>query len=165
MFAGHELVNFREFGAYTWVDLKHFTIGPDDPDTSLLSVLISDDHYRDHYAAPHETQGPPHGLHGPYKLEAITPAVFRAVPTAKVQQELRCWVSSWVDADRLPAAMEILDARVLGHVQGSSIFRLPDMRATASHEWGWVVGQTGFHEFVAIDRYGGTLTLIVASDD
>jgi hypothetical protein len=42
---------------------------------------------------------------------------------------------------------------------------LEDLRATAEHEWGWVVGQGGFHEFVAIDRPAERLRLIVASDD
>jgi hypothetical protein len=45
------------------------------------------------------------------------------------------------------------------------LYRLADLRATAEHDWGWVVGHGGFHEFVAIDHTASTLTLIVASDD
>jgi hypothetical protein len=36
---------------------------------------------------------------------------------------------------------------------------------SAEHEWGWVVGLIGFHEFVIIDRAAAMLTLLIASDD
>jgi hypothetical protein len=38
------------------------------------------------------------------------------------------------------------------------------MRDEAEHEWGWVIGQGGFREFVLVDRDGG-ISLVVASDD
>lgn len=41
----------------------------------------------------------------------------------------------------------------------------PDLRESAVHEWGWVVGHTGFHEIVIIDHAAAMLTLLVASDD
>ncbi|MCM3656864.1 hypothetical protein M3147_06310 [Agromyces mediolanus] len=33
------------------------------------------------------------------------------------------------------------------------------------HEYSWVTGALGFHEFVAIDRRSGVLHLVVACDD
>lgn len=58
-----------------------------------------------------------------------------------------------------------LVAEVLPRLDGDSIYRLPDLRTTAEHEWGWVVGHAGFHEVVIIDRSAAILTLLVASDD
>jgi len=50
--------------------------------------------------------------------------------------------------------------------RATAIYQLPDIRATAQHDWGDVVGmEAGFHEFVIIDRAAGELALVVASDD
>jgi hypothetical protein len=46
-----------------------------------------------------------------------------------------------------------------------AVYRLADLRETAEHDWGWVVGTSGFHEFLAVDRTTERLRLIVASDD
>ncbi|MEN4449183.1 MAG: hypothetical protein EKK51_21110 [Mycolicibacterium sp.] len=69
---------------------------------------------------------------------------------------------SWPQAQR-----EELDREVCAHIQRATvIYRLPDIRATAQHDWGDIVGgDAGFHEFVVIDRTAGELALVVASDD
>lgn len=82
------------------------------------------------------------------------------------RDEMRSWLSSWVDwEDDVPAVEATLASEVLPRLEGDSIFRLPDLRTSAEHDWGWVVGHAGFHEFVIVDRSAGLLTLIVASDD
>ena len=43
--------------------------------------------------------------------------------------------------------------------------RLPDLRETSEQDWGWVVGTSGFHEVVIVERAASMLTLLVASDD
>jgi hypothetical protein len=58
-----------------------------------------------------------------------------------------------------------LAAEILPKLDSDSIVRLPNLRESAEHLWGWVVGHTGFHELVIIDRASATLTLLVASDD
>jgi len=164
-FVSHELVIFRPFD--TWVDLKFFEIQTEAPDHSLLARLIEDVQYHDHYAGQDPSEQSQNDLHGPYWLDAITAEVFEPVSGASAGQELREWVSSWADPqdeDR-PEVEAKLAADVLPHLDGDSILRLPDLRQTAEHEWGWVVGNAGFHEFVVINRAAATLTLLVASDD
>ena len=43
--------------------------------------------------------------------------------------------------------------------------QLPDLRDTAQHDWGYVVGSDGFYEFVLINRHTKNVALLVASDD
>jgi hypothetical protein len=49
--------------------------------------------------------------------------------------------------------------------EATSLYELPDLRETAQHDWGYVVGLDGFHEFVLINRHTSNLALLVASDD
>lgn len=74
VFVSHEMVRF---GANeTWVDLKSFSIKSEASDLSLLASLIDHDQYHDHYAGQEASEQSHHSLHGPYRLEAITPEVF-----------------------------------------------------------------------------------------
>lgn len=131
-----------------------------------MAALIEHEQYRDHYAGQDPADQSDHSLHGPYRLEAITPAVFRTLTAEAARRQLRTWVSSWVDfEDDGPEVEEKLATEVLPKVTGDTVLRLPDLRDSAEHEWGWVVGRTGFHEFVIIDRAAAMLTLLVASDD
>ena len=163
-FVSHELTHFRSYD--TWVDLKYFAIEGEASDGALVAALIEHEQYHDHYAGQDPTDQAHHSLHGPYRLEAITPAVFGAQSVEAARQELRTWVSSWVVIEEDgPEVEEKLATEVLPKMSGDSILRLPDLRAIAEHDWGSVVGHTGFHEFVIIDRAAGMLTLLVASDD
>jgi hypothetical protein len=163
-FVSHDMVHFGDY--YTWVDLKYFAIQPEASDVSLLTSLIAHTQYHDHYAGQDPTEQTHHSLHGPYRLDAITPGLFQPVSVEAARDELRRWVESWVvpeeDGPEIDAR---LTAEVLPKLAGDAIFRLPDIREGAEHDWGWVVGQSGFHETVAIDRAAEMLTLIVASDD
>ncbi len=165
-FVGHELVLFRVFGYHTWVDLKYFDVRPDVSDAALLTSLTAHEQYHDHYAGGDPTEQTHHCLHGPYRLEAITPGSFQAVSADSARKELMEWASSWVvQHDNGPVVEATLAAEVLPSVAGDAVFRLPDLRQTAEHDWGWVVGHSGFHEIVAVNRSNRMLTLLVASDD
>ena len=77
---------------------------------------------------------------------------------------IRTWAEydvSLTDDDR--AAMESEIYPRIRHA--TSRYQLPDLRDTAQHDWGWVVGNNGFHEFVLIDRRTDSVALLVASDD
>jgi hypothetical protein len=163
-FVSHDFVHFRPYD--TWVDLKYFGIRPEVSNHSLLAHLIEHEQYHDHYAGQDPTEQSHHALHGPYRLEAISPGAFKSVAAQEAGQELREWVFSWVvpEEDGLEVEAKLV-AEVLPRLDGDSIFRLPDLRETAEHEWGWVVGHAGFHEFVIIDHAAAMLTLLVASDD
>lgn len=150
-------------GTFCWVDIKRFVIDDDGSDEDLLATLIRHRQYQDHYAGQDPTQQAQHNLHGPYRLEAITPAVFEP----STPEQAREIIQSWADnpQPQPPHIRHRVEQRVYPLLSSGTLYRLPDLRATAQHEWGWVVGFAGFHEFVAIDRAAATLTLIVASDD
>ena len=165
LFVSHELVHFNILGYDTWVDLKFFEIRPEASDIALLTSLTAHEQYHDHYAGQDPTEQTHHSLHGPYRVEAVARVSFQAVSADSARDELMKWAWSWVQEADGPQAEAMLAAEVLPRVEGDAVFRLPDLRQTDQHDWGWVVGVSGFHEIVAIDRSSRLLTLLVASDD
>lgn len=152
-----------ERGTFQWVSIKRFEANGDLADAELLAALISHPQYHDHYAGGDPAEQGPHNLHGPYDLAHITSASF--VPTTAATG--RHVIQSWADS-LCPQPAEVrkeLAEQVFAVLDSGSVYQLPDLRPTAQHEWGWVVGQLGFHEFVAISQDKATLVLIVASDD
>jgi hypothetical protein len=78
------------------------------------------------------------------------------------RQTLHRWANEW-DGATAESHASVLAASRSVLPDGAVAFRLIDLRESAQHDWGWVLGD--FHEFVAIDRSTDTLTLVVASDD
>lgn len=144
-----------------WVSVKVFTLPATVDDRTALAAMIGHAQYLDSYAGPWDVVD----KHGPYWLHAITPQTFVVVADlAQAETLIRTWAECyvrWHDADR-----EAMDREVYGRLRRATvIYQLPDIRATAQHDWGDVVGSDGFHEFVTVDRATGELALIVASDD
>jgi len=161
-FVDHELVHLDE-GTYCWVDIKRFVIGDvNADDRSLLAALIADRRYRDHYAGQEPLEQDQDDLHGPYWLRAITPEMFEVSRRDEAERTIRSWADE-PESQSVETQTRLRDA-VYPLLTGT-IYRLPDLRDQAQHEWGWVVGTGGFHEFVAVDRDQQTLVLLVASDD
>ena len=99
-------------------------------------------------------------------MDAITPGVFESVTSEAASAELRNWVASWIaEEEDGPKVEATMAAAVLPRLTGDAIFRLPDLRETSEHDWAWVVGTSGFHEVVIVERAASMLTLLVASDD
>jgi hypothetical protein len=48
---------------------------------------------------------------------------------------------------------------------GGDLYKLDNPGAEDEHEYGYVTGDMGFHEFVVIDRNTCSTHVIVASDD
>lgn len=154
-----------------WVSIKVFTLPADVGDQTALALMIAHIRYRDSYASSIFEDAKT--IHGPYRLSAITPETFTVVNAADVDTAIRNWAehvirdwdgdfASWPKAQR-----EAMDRQIYPRIQRATvIYRLPDIRATAQHDWGDVVGsEAGFHEFVVIDRTACELALVVASDD
>jgi len=145
-----------------WVSIKVFTVPADVDDHAALASMIAHVRYRDSYAGTGDTDMI--DKHGPYWLSAITPDTFVVADPVAVDTVIRTWAgyyTPWPEADR--AAM---DREVYPRIQHATvIYQLPDIRATAQHDWGDVVGSDGFYEYVMIDRVAGELALMVASDD
>jgi hypothetical protein len=87
---------------------------------------------------------------------------FTRISAAEATTILRGWL------DQLgPISLDDIDGDldgVLGLFNDSVVsFYLSAMRDDAQHEWGWVVGHTGFYEFILIGS--DEVTIVVASDD
>ena len=163
-FLDHQLVVFKPY--FHWVDIKRFAVDPTSSDRDLFSALIGSPEYHDHYAGQATEEQDHHSLHGPYELGAISPGVYEQSNPEEARVHLRRWLSAWLDGEqeRVEVLAQFNDL-VLPRLGGDTVYRLPDLRSTAEHEWGWVVGVDGFHEFVVMDRASRLLTLLVASDD
>lgn len=160
VYQGEVFINFRT--SRQWVLIKLFALPPDADDREVLALLTHHVRYRDSYAAPEFKDAKT--IHGPYWLNAITPEVFCPVAAADAEALIRTWADYTVPLtgdDRAAIEREVYP-RIR---EATSRYQLPDMRDTAQHDWGYVVGSDGFHEFVLIDRHAGTAGLVVASDD
>lgn len=160
VYEGDVFINFRT--SRQWVSIKVFALPPDADDQMVLTLLIRHVRYRDSYAAPEFEDA--RTIHGPYWLEAITPVVFSSVSAADAEALIRTWADYTVpltDDDR-----DAMEREVYRRIrEATSCYQLSDMRSTAQHDWGYVVGLDGFHEFVLINRQSGCVALLVASDD
>jgi hypothetical protein len=146
-----------------WVLIKVFGLPADVDDRAALAAMIAHVRYRDSYAGTWDQDMV--DIHGPYWLKAITTDTFTVAAPAEVEALLRTWSeydARWYVVDR-----EAMEREVYARIRRATvIYQLPDIRETAQHEWGGVVGSDGgFHEFVIIDRAAGELALLVASDD
>jgi hypothetical protein len=160
VYQGEVFINFRT--SRQWVSIKLFELPPDADDHAVLALLIHHLRYRDSYAAPEFKDA--ETIHGPYWLDAITPEVFSPMSAADAEALIRTWADYTVpltDDDR-----EAMEREVYPRITGAtSRYQLPDLRDTAQHDWGYVVGSDGFYEFVLINRHTNNVALLVASDD
>ncbi|GAB0105907.1 hypothetical protein JMUB6875_48890 [Nocardia sp. JMUB6875] len=161
----HELTIHLDPGTYHWISVKVFRFESAQPNhEQLLSALIAHPRYRDHYATDFAEQGT-HALHGPYRLDAITADTFTPTTAEAARTLLQDWANTASGSVPVKVQRE-LDERVFAWLGLGVLYRLPDLRPGAEHDWGWVVGAiNGFHELVSIDHKNRILTLVVAADD
>lgn len=151
-------------GTHQRVDIKTFGIGDGFSDVTLIKNMLDQSAYADDYQAspPDEQSG---AVHGPYRLDAIDAAAFAPVAADEARSLLRAWADQTGVQSDLTQAVLASSAYALLDV-ADRVYRFPMLGQDSFHESGWVVGITGFHEFIAgIDRTGHCLTVIVASDD
>lgn len=166
-FVGEDLAVQRS--ARCWISAKHFRF-PSGPDhVALLVALIDDRQYADHYAGETpEAQGE-HPAHGPYRRSGIVPASFEPVSGESAVSTVSDWAVSWAepatDSSASPLSIPMQEAIEPLQRPGVQIYQLTGIDDDARHEWGWVVGTHGFHEFVVIDHTQSSIDLLVASDD
>lgn len=161
------MVSFRvnPGGDYRWISIDTFSITRDGNDRQLLAALIANPWYAFTYAEPRQSDPTPSlGIHGPYRLEAISAGLFIPKSQADVDSSIRRWAGKYGD---LPPNLTADVSAELARLNSPSnrLYELPDIRETAEHEWGGVVGLDGFIEIVAIQPEDNALTLLVCSDD
>jgi hypothetical protein len=159
----------RMAAAPMWCQLTAFTVGDTTlDDREVLAMVLSHPRYRDHCAGPFASQGH-HDLHGPYRIETITVDGFRPVSAAEVLDTLHRWPRDTIypqHVDSIRECIEIIDAWVSPIVaRAHALYQLVVPREGNEHDWGWVVGQTGFFEYIVIGPDRALVWLIIATDD
>ena len=150
-------------GPGPWIDVKQFrsdgTLSVDE----TVEALLAEPEYRDHYCSPeNESAGGP--LHGPYWADKIKSSDFLPVSLTECESTLHRWREQMCGSEADPEADAVLD-RALALVRAAADRRyLRDLREEAEHDWGWVLGFGGFHEFLLV-LPDGEVALLVASDD
>ncbi|MFG2331683.1 hypothetical protein ACGFMM_18855 [Streptomyces sp. NPDC048604] len=165
---GGTFLNFRDYPfldtrapAFRWVDIKRLRLpGAPLADAELLAALIGHEQFRDDYAGggvdPEGTR------HGPYWLNRVTPEAYEPMDASLAAQALWAWADQY---EPLPAglATDLRREAVDAWTTTDRVHRLTGLGEDDHHDWGGVHGE--FHEFVAIDRRAGRITLLVAADD
>ncbi|ORW87114.1 hypothetical protein AWC22_09065 [Mycobacterium riyadhense] len=161
VYEGEVFINFRT--SRQWVSIKLFALPANTDDHTVLALLTHHVRYRDSYAGTGDKDV--ETIHGPYRLNAITPEVFDTVSAADAEALIRTWAD--YDAPMTDARRQEMEHELYPRIRNAtSRYQLADLRDTAEHDWGSSVGSdTGFHEFVLIDRHTGSVALVVASDD
>ncbi|WP_458318200.1 hypothetical protein [Mycolicibacterium brisbanense] len=153
-------------GMYDWCMLLAFAFDGQPAATQLIAAVLEHPRWRDDCMSPWTG---PCDVHGPYRLETIGVEGFQRCTVATAWDILVNWpatdLNPWV-SESLLLSREILGAWVAPLlVSADELFQLAVPREGNEHEFGWVVGQRGFHEFIAIDHARSTLTVIIATDD
>ena len=129
---------------------------------SVVELLIHHVRYRDSYATAmfHDAEI----VYGPYWLEAITVESFSPISSVAAEALITTWANYGAP---IPESDQVAFERyVYPPIRtANTVYQLADLRATAEHGWGSVIGFSGFYEFVAVNPHVNQVTLIVASDD
>jgi hypothetical protein len=158
-YIGRDLVKFGD-RSYRWIDIKRFALAtqPQTP-AKALDLLLRHVRYRDHYTSADSQDRDSETLHGPYKLDHIMTASFEPLDAEQAVNAGSDFVS--LHGGTTEETRATLDQVVFPLVREMSVwFRLPDVGATAHHDFGWVL--TDFMELVLIDIPSRRLVLLVA---
>lgn len=155
-----------------WVQLTHFLIDPDQDNQSILESLTRSPGYQHDYASPFPPGGGSElrdaGIHGRWRLGAIHWDLFEPSTAEAAKAEIDAWANEqdWTDPDysQPPDVIQRLGT-IYSLLDSGPVLKLRNPPREAEHDYGFVTGSLGFHEFIVIDRILRTLHVIVASDD
>ncbi|MDP9850229.1 hypothetical protein [Streptosporangium lutulentum] len=162
-FESATLVNFKD-RTYRWVDVKHFQVhARQEDDERLLTMLISHEMYRDDYLGSESWKDTETSVHGPYRLDALSAAAYEGIDQATASTTIGTWAGKYRELSETVA--QELENEVHRLIRtATACYRLRELgEAARDDRLGWILGE--FHELVLIDRHGGSLSLVVASDD
>jgi len=168
-FVGDDIVHL-DAGTYMWVQLTHFLIDPAHDDQAILERLIESPGYQYDYASPFPSAAEvrPLGIHGRWRIDAIHPGLFAPSTAEAAKVEIDAWANDqdWTDPEysQPPDVLQRLE-NIYSVLGSGTVLKLRNPPSEAEHDYGFVTGSGGFHEFIVIDRALRTLHVIVASDD
>jgi hypothetical protein len=91
-----------------------------------------------------ETEAP---VHGCYRIDAISPDVFDEVTPSHANEVLNTWMDQFGPLDRDGVVGELDEVFELLR-RSPLVLQLRNLGKDAQHDWGWVGGGTGFHEYL-----------------
>ena len=128
-------------------------------------MLLDEPGYRFGYDQPDGIDADP--IHGPYRLDALSPAVFDHVTAAQSEHILRTWLNYFVEQygplDESKIQGDLGAAFDLIH-SADACYYLRELGPDAWRPLGGIVGKWGFHEFVLLGP-GEQVTVMSAGDD
>lgn len=155
---------------FMWIQLTHFSVDSSLDDRSVLGGLIACPGYVHDYASPFDAEAPvtEPALHGRWYRDQIRVEMFEPSSASDAEAIIQGWADNqeWTEPGyRQPPEVQARLAPVYDLLRAGTVFRLRNPGKDAEHEYGFVTGGMGFHEFVVIDRTSERLHLLVASDD
>ena len=160
-------INFRSFAfdesdahGFRWVDVKRFRLCAAPPaDEFVLRLLIRAEQFADDYAGG--GMEPVGEIHGPYRLDRITPDSYEHLDATAAVGVLDGWARQY---GSLPAPLaKALEKQLYAPIRtATSLYRLKELGEDERHDF---VVHGEFYELVVIDRTRCTLSLLVAADD
>jgi hypothetical protein len=168
-FASQEHVPLAD-GTYMWLQVAKFTIENTGSDHDVISAVIHSPEYAYDYASPFETRGgiTEPGLHGRWWRDRLSADLFMGCSPDDARDVIDAWATDqeWTDPEfkQPTAVLEALDD-LYTLLRAGDVYQLRNPDLEHEHEYGWVTGAGGFHEFVVINRAEHQVTLIVATDD
>ncbi len=164
-----DLVHMDKY-TFMWIQLTHFAIDTAQDDRSLLASLITNPGYAHDYASPFdaETAIIEPAIHGRWWRSSVHPDLFEPWTAVDAESLLQRWADDqeWTDPNhRQPPAAHRRLQDVCALLRSGELYKLRNPGPEDEHDYGFVTGSMGFHEFVVIDRNSQSLHLVVASDD
>lgn len=166
---GFEVVHMDR-GTFMWIQLTHFAVKEAQDDCSLLTSLVASDGYAHDYASPFDGEASVSepAIHGRWWRSSIHADAFEAWAAGDAASLLQSWADNqdWTDPDfRQPPPVQEQLKEVYALLRTGELYKLVNPGSEYEHEYGFVTGQLGFHEFVVIDRSRHLVHVVVASDD
>lgn len=149
-------------GPGPWVSVKRFSLARQVSGIEALASLIGHPDYLDFYTGDH-VEGRAQDGHGPYRIDALEVVKFTLVSPANALSEVRSWLGKLYEGQEPAGTSRSVLEWITPHLSTDPLYVLGSLSNADWHETGWVVGGSGFHEWVAVTEAG--LELIVASDD
>jgi hypothetical protein len=155
---------------FMWIQVTHFAIEAASDDLSLLAALIASDGYVHDYASPFDADHPvtEPAVHGRWWRSSIRADLFERSTGPDAESVIQAWADDqdWTDPGfRQPPEAQGRLQHIYALLRSGALYRLRNPGSEHEHEYGFVTGGMGFHEFVVIDRSNRKAHVVVASDD
>lgn len=156
--------------SYMWILVVRFDLTDALDDAGVIAAVINSPQYGYDFASPFDGDASPSHpeIHGRWWRTYVTADHFHPCAPAHAVEVVRHWAEEqdWTDSEftQPPDVQERLeDAYSL--LRSGQVYELSNPPAEHEHDYRWVMGRNGFHEFVVVRRTDQTAFLIAACDD